>query len=112
MADRSEAQAETSAEESLVAKLVDEFDLSVSEQLRLYELQAALARAGIEPTDPVFPRWLSPIFCSSPQEQAQFIARFQEIRNQTVADYRTSSQRRRSPGGRVQRSPLNNPKPI
>ncbi|KSB89100.1 hypothetical protein AS593_04185 [Caulobacter vibrioides] len=69
-----------SPEEILVERLIVEFELSTAEQLRLHEVRATLHHHGIAPTDAAFARWLSPVFCSSPQEQAQFLARFQELR--------------------------------
>lgn len=63
----------------LVARLAEEFRLSTAEQLRLYQLQAALARNSVEAGHPNFARWLSPVFCSSPDEQARFLALCEEL---------------------------------
>lgn len=73
------APAAQEAADEIVDRFVAHLRLSVGQQLRLAQVRERLIGLGVHPASPAYARYLSPMICATPEEQAQLLTGFAEL---------------------------------
>ena len=73
------APAAQEAADEIVDRFVAHLRLSVGQQLRLAQVRERLIGLGVHPASPAYARYLSPLICATPEEQAQLLTDFAEL---------------------------------